>query len=73
MRRVLLDQRDAVVMTDCKDCGFDDYPIYKVIPYTELTFGQRFRVRLFGGGVYLRDQFGHTYYDPAIGSNTYGD
>lgn len=57
----------------CKDCGFYDEPIYKVVPYAELTFVQRLRVRLAKSGVYLRDQFNDVYFDSGIDSPDYRD
>lgn len=60
----------------CRDCG-DDEPVYRVVPWAELTTWQQFRARWGGilkrdrSGVWLRDQYGDTYYDPEIGSPDY--
>lgn len=54
-------------MENCKDCGYDDYPRYTVVPYDDLTFWQKLRERL-GEGVYLRDQFKqNVHYDSGVG------
>lgn len=56
-------------MSDCKDCGFYDEPIYRIIPYDELTFWQKLRTvwsLKHNPGTYFRDQFGDVYYDPDI-------
>lgn len=53
-------------MLDCKDCGWDEHPVYTIVPNEELSRPQRLRIWLRGGGAYLRDQFGHVCFDPDL-------
>lgn len=53
----------------CDATGIE--PTYEVVPWEKLTTWQQFRARYSREGVYMRSQYGDTYYDRDIGSPGY--
>lgn len=55
----------------CHDTG--EEPVYQVVPFMELSMWQQMRVRWFtrDSGVYMRNQFGDTIWEPSVGSPDY--